>query len=87
MTDEARTNVGDSVAPGDVKPYFGGVLLPAPHEEYAARGAALPETMYVRRPKLENLLRRLVLGAPANVRTVVGSVRGGGRHRSATELL
>lgn len=32
--------------------------------------------MYIRRPQLENLLRRLLLGSPSNVRTLVGSVRG-----------
>lgn len=32
--------------------------------------------MFVRRPRLENLLRKLLLGKPSNVRTMVGSVRG-----------
>ena len=32
--------------------------------------------MYIRRPHLENLLRRLVLGCSSNVRTLIGSVRG-----------
>ena len=32
--------------------------------------------MFVRRPQLENLLRKLLLGTPSNVRTLVGSVRG-----------
>ncbi|KAJ3552545.1 hypothetical protein NM688_g4098 [Phlebia brevispora] len=67
---------GGNIAPGDVKPYFGGVLLPAPHEEYEAKHQRLPETMYIRRPQLENLLRKLVLGRPSNVRTLTGSVRG-----------
>lgn len=63
------------MASGDVKPFFGGTLLPAPYEEYAAKSQKLPETMFIRRPRLENLLRKLLLGAPSNVRTLVGSVR------------
>ncbi|KAI0338097.1 hypothetical protein BDW22DRAFT_810294 [Trametopsis cervina] len=66
---------GGHVAAGDVKPFFGGTLLPAPYEEYAARAQPLPETMFARRPVLENVLRKLLLGAPSNVRTLVGSVR------------
>lgn len=31
--------------------------------------------MFVRRPVLENLLRKLLLGSPSNVRTLVGTVR------------
>lgn len=65
-----------SIASGDVKPFFGGTLLPAPFEEYEAKAQKLPETMFVRRPKLENLLRKLLLGTPSNIRTLVGSVRG-----------
>ncbi|KAI0698024.1 hypothetical protein BC835DRAFT_1413354 [Cytidiella melzeri] len=68
--------IGGYVASGDVKPFFGGTLLPAPFEEYEAKAQKLPETMFVRRPKLENLLRKLLLGTPSNVRTLVGSVRG-----------
>lgn len=73
---DIHTHFYPSIAAGDVKPYFGGVLLPAPHEEYEARSQRLPQTMYIRRPQLENLLRRLLLGSPSNVRTLVGSVRG-----------
>jgi hypothetical protein len=32
--------------------------------------------MFIRRPKLENLLRKLLLGAPSNIRILVGTVRG-----------
>lgn len=80
-----------SIAPGDVKPYFGGVLLPAPYDEYESKSQRLPETMYIRRPQLENLLRRLLLGRPSNVRTLTGSVRGlevdRGHHASVSSVV
>lgn len=80
-----------SIAPGDVKPYFGGILLPAPYEEYESKSQRLPETMYIRRPQLENLLRRLLLGRPSNVRTLTGSVRGlevdRGHHTSVSSVV
>ncbi|KAF7794180.1 hypothetical protein EIP86_005311 [Pleurotus ostreatoroseus] len=82
---------GGHVAPGDVKPYFGGVLLPAPYAEYESKDQSLPDTMYIRRPQLENLLRRLILGRPSNVRTLVGSVRGlevdRGSHASVSSVV
>ncbi len=59
-----------------MKPYFSGILIPAPYTEYEAKSQPLPETMFIRRPQLENLLRRLVLGFRSNVRTLVGTVRG-----------
>ena len=47
--------------------------------------------MYIRRPQLENLLRRLILGRPSNVRTLVGSVRGlevdRGSHASVSSVV
>lgn len=51
--------------------------MPAPHDEYARKAQALPETMFARRPVLENVLRGLLLGGTrrANVHTVAGSVR------------
>ncbi|THG95163.1 hypothetical protein EW026_g6443 [Hermanssonia centrifuga] len=74
--DNELQKVGGHIAPGDVKPYFSGILIPAPYTEYEAKSQPLPETMFIRRPQLENLLRRLVLGFRSNVRTLVGTVRG-----------
>lgn len=69
---------GRSVAAGDVKPFFGGTLMPAPYEEYESKAKKLPETMFIRRHYLENLLRRLLLSPSktrSNVHTITGSVR------------
>ena len=48
--------------------------MPAPYDEYDR----LPETMFIRRPYLENLLRRLLLPPSkvvSNIHTITGSVR------------
>ncbi|GJE94120.1 hypothetical protein PsYK624_102880 [Phanerochaete sordida] len=75
--DAELRKAGGFIASGDVKPFFGGTLMPAPHDEYARKAQALPETMFARRPVLENVLRGLLLGGKrrANVHTVAGSVR------------
>ncbi|EKM51354.1 uncharacterized protein PHACADRAFT_263443 [Phanerochaete carnosa HHB-10118-sp] len=52
--------------------------MPAPYEEYEGKAKKLPETMFVRRPVLENLLRKLLLGpskASSNIHTITGSIR------------
>lgn len=52
--------------------------MPAPYEEYESKSKRLPETMFIRRPYLENLLRRLVLAPTktiSNIHTITGSVR------------
>lgn len=52
--------------------------MPAPYEEYESKAKKLPETMFIRRPILENLLRKLLLGpskASSNIHTITGSIR------------
>lgn len=75
--DDALRHAGGFVASGDVKPFFSGTLMPAPYEEYARKGAGLPETMFARRHTLENLLRNLLLGPGRrpNIHTIAGTVR------------
>ena len=52
--------------------------MAAPYEDYEGKSKKLPETMFIRRPNLENLLRKLLLGsskASSNIQTITGSVR------------
>ena len=52
--------------------------MPAPYEEYQRESKTLPETMFIRRHGMENVLRKLVLSSTkggSNIHTIAGTVR------------
>lgn len=77
------------MACGDVRPFFGGTLIPAPYEEYEKQSKKLPETLFIRRHGMENILRKFVL-SPAkgsrNIHTVAGTVRALERNDGGSKI-
>ncbi|KAJ8472462.1 hypothetical protein ONZ45_g16642 [Pleurotus djamor] len=91
--DEAVESAGGIFRPGDFQLNFGGIPLLAAQLAYPTKNgniniydsSALPETMLIRRPQLEGVLRRLLKDS-ANVRFVEGQVTGVVPAESATRV-
>jgi hypothetical protein len=78
-----------SIASGDVKPFFGGTLMPPPREEYERKSQKLPETMFIRRHGMENVLRKLVLSptkGSSNIHPITGTVRALERNDNGSKV-